>query len=222
MVAPYIAPQTFARPHGRMMTRQAPKPGRPKSKGETLEDRAIGFTPTVSGILETRAESENISVPELVRRAVNEMLNPQPVKVADGFNTVQLPVFYDAPCGPWDAVTEGAEGFAVNNATADWLEIKDGDAFFQVTGESMLSAGIPHGSLVTIRPYGNKMPSVDHIVFVQYLDVDDTWKATVKRFKGWNGNIPRLANGNDEPYPIPTEAKMVDVVGRAISQMGVL
>ncbi|BCM88772.1 hypothetical protein IAD21_00614 [Abditibacteriota bacterium] len=223
MVAPYTDVRSFARPQGRMMlTQERPGPGRKKKKGEVLEDWAIGFAPSVRIVIEEKAEVDDVTGPEWVRRAVEEKLNPVEKANNDGFNTVRLPVFYDAPCGPWSAVLESAERFTINEATADWLEIKDGDAFFQVTGESMLAAGIPHGSLVVIRPYGNKRPSRNDIVFVQILNQYDVWEATIKRLDGWDGEIPRLLDGENKPYSIPETAKKIDVVGRAISQMGVL
>lgn len=134
-------------------------------------------------------------------------------------HSLSLPVFYNAPCGPFAEVVEGTEPFTINEEVADFLEADTEDSLFQVEGESMIGAGIVDGAMVVVRPYGNKRPVRRDIVFIQYRNEQDEWKATVKRFDGGDLNAPRLLNGAEESVELPEEARDVAIVGRVIAQM---
>ena len=223
MIAAYNAVQTFARPKGRSMTQQMPRPGRPKSRGETLEDRAIGFKPSVLAVLEPMAQEQDISVPELVRRAVDAMLNPRPVEIKDeAFNSFRAPYLSAVPCGPWSEAIDRAEAFTISTESADEIEAQDGDIWVRANGQSMTCAGIVDGVLVLVRPYGRKVPRRGDIVLVQTTDENGETLGTLKRFDGMDGELPRLLDGEGNPFSLPAGAQNPQIIARAVGVHGQL
>jgi len=189
---------------------------------EKLDERVVAMaTPSMAKAIDAEAAANHETRSDVVRRALESYYHPRPVESPPPIeeDSYSLPVFYNVPCGPWTAISEGAERFIINEETALFLEVDDGDALFQTRGESMLEAGIPDGALVAVRPYGRKSPLPRHIVYVQYLTADEEWKGTVKFLDVMDGDRPRLSNAKGEPFPIPDDATQVFVIGRVISQM---
>lgn len=200
--------------------------GRPPAKNGPLVDRPIGFSAEINRRLEELADIEDLSVPELVRRAVDEKLNPRPIDIdlinaaTDSF---RAPFLSRVPCGPWqDAVDEGA-AFTVSKDVADFIEARDGDAWVEGSGDSMVGAGIQDGFMVLVRPLPEgRTPRRGEIAVIQAF-VGDEEEAVLGTIKRWmppkdSEGLPTLFNGDDAEFELPSGVRRVVAVavGRAV------
>lgn len=191
----------------------------------SYEIRPTKEDPEILNILRDAALLANLKRSEFARnaiRAAHERIKAgQPIEGL-GFEVEAQPQTFTAPylgsipCGPWSASDESKERFSVTTEVADELEARDGDWWFRATGDSMVGAGILDSSLVLVRPYEGKPPRRGDVVALQIVDEAGEVVGTFKRFDGQNGDVPKLLDGNDEPFALPEGARVQQILARGV------
>lgn len=112
-----------------------------------------------------------------------------------------------APAGPWEEAISHAGEFLMSEQTADYLEARDGDVIVGVIGESMEGKRLCDGDLLLMRPVApHRQPVRGEIVLIQMWDESGNHTSTIKEWRGLDGDTPKLVDGNDEPFEVPTDA----------------
>ena len=212
MIAPYQRPFAMA---------NLPTVTRTKEK---LDEKFIFMeTGTTAKMIDAEASTNQETRSDVIRRALDLYFNPRPNEVKDeAFNSFRAPYLSAVPCGPWQEAIDRGEAFTVSTEVADELEARDGDVWVRADGQSMEGAGIMDGFLILVRPMDGRPPRRGDIMLVQAMDDNGSYFGTVKRFNGveTDGRTPRLLNGSDEEFPLPSALQRVDYIGRAIGVLG--
>jgi hypothetical protein len=89
------------------------------------------------------------------------------------------------------------------------------------SGDSMRCAGIVDGQQVLVTPLAaHQQPRRGDIVLVQIIKDGAIFEATLKRWDGMNGPLPRLLDGEDKEMKLPKGIEKVIPVAIAKSVMG--
>lgn len=181
-------------------------------------DSRIMFTlnPTLEKRLDIFVAEANSTRSEMIREALIEFLDPRPRELPEVPQTFTAPMLGSIPCGPWSASDESSERFSVTTEVADELELRDGDWWFRSSGPSMIGAGILDGSMVAVRPYEGKPPRRGDVIALQIADEAGEVVGTFKRFAGYNGDVPKLLDGNDEPFDLPEGGRVAAILARGV------
>ncbi len=207
------------------LNRGFPSVGRPRKEGEILSvERPIKWAPSIYERMTEISRESGVSISEFVRRAVAEKLDAKNVIISDdpGLNTVRVPALATAPCGPFrEAIAESDSFVTLSPDVAAELWFADGDCFVTARGDSMRSAGIIDGQRVLMTPLGaHQTPRRGDIVLVQITRDGEVCEATIKRWDGMDGALPRLLDGEDKPVKLPTKTEKVVAVAIGKSVMG--
>ena len=130
--------------------------------------------------------------------------------------TIQVPFLDNPPAGPWKEAIQGAGKTGLTADIAKVLGYKDGDFFITADGDSMVAAGIPHGSLLLMRPLKGKKPPNGAVALVQAITGDGKYVSTIKHWYITPTGAPDLRDGRNMPFYLPADVEQVIAVGIVI------
>lgn len=226
MVSPYPSPSACSiMGHFMNSPSREKRMGRPPAKNGPLVDRPIGIAKEVNRFLENLANAEDVSVPELVRRAIDEKyINPQPVVVND-VDSVGAPLLdFRVACGAPTEAGQEASVYVLSERVADEIVFNEGtDFLIRSRGQSMRGRGILDEFVVSMSPLKiGAQPRRGKVALVAFTDEEGNVTGTLKTWDGEEDGRPRLLDGNEEVFPIPEGTVKAQAIAIATGVIGEL